>query len=54
MCIDYHGLNKIIVNNRYPLPLIFGLLDQLVQAKIYTKIDLRGTYNLVCIKEGDE
>jgi hypothetical protein len=54
MCVDYRGLNKITVKNRYPLPLISGLLDQLGHAKIYTKIDLRGAYNLVCIKEGDE
>jgi hypothetical protein len=54
MCVDYHGLNKITVKNCYPLPLIFGLLDQLGQAKIYTKINLRGAYNLVRIKEGDE
>lgn len=37
-----------------PMPLISGLLDQLGQAKIYTKIDLRGAYNLVRVKEGDE
>jgi hypothetical protein len=42
------------VKNRYPLPLISGLLDQLWQAKIYTKIDLGGVYNLVRIKESDE
>jgi len=47
MCVDYRGLNKITIKNRYPLPLISGLLDQLNQAKIYTKIDLRGAYNLV-------
>jgi hypothetical protein len=54
MCIDYRGLNKRTVKNHYPLPLISGFLDQLGQAKIYTKIDLRGAYNLVCIKKGDE
>lgn len=54
LCVDYRGLNKVTVKNRYPLPLISGLLDQLGQAKIYTKIDLRGAYNLVRIKEGDE
>ncbi len=54
MCVDYRGLNKVIIKNRYPLPLISGLLDQLGQAKIHTKIDLRGAYNLVRIKEGDE
>ena len=40
--------------NRYPLPLIFGLLEQLGRAKIFTKIDLRGAYNLVQIKEVDK
>ena len=54
MCVDYRGLNKITIKNRYPLPLIFGLLNQLGQAKIYTKIDLRGAYKLVRVKEGDE
>ena len=54
LCVDYRGLNKVTVKNRYPLPLIAGLLDQLGEAKIYIKIDLRGPYNLVRIKEGDE
>ena len=54
MCVDYRGLNKITIKNRYPLPLISGLLDQLGRAKVYTKIDLRGAYNLVRIKGGDE
>jgi len=54
MCVDYRGLNKVTIKNRYPLPLISGLLDQLGQAKIYTKLDLRGAYNLVRIKEGDK
>jgi hypothetical protein len=44
MCVDYRGLNKVIIKNRYPLPLISGLLDQLDQTKIYTKLDLRGAY----------
>jgi hypothetical protein len=54
MYVDYCGLNKIIIKNRYPLPFIFGLLDQLDQAKIYTKIDLQRAYNLVWIKGSDE
>jgi len=54
MCVDYRGLNKITVKNQYPLPLMSGLLDQLGQAKIYTKIDFHGAYNLVYVKEGDE
>ncbi len=48
------GLNKVIIKNWYLLSFISGLLDQLGQAKIHTKIDIRGVYNLVRIKEGDE
>ena len=54
MCVDYQGLNKVTKKNRYPLSLIFGLLEQLGHAKIFTKIDQRGAYNLMQIKEGDE
>jgi hypothetical protein len=54
LCVDYHGLNKITKKNRYPLPLISGLLDWLHTGKIFTKIDLRGAYNLFRIRPGDE
>ena len=54
MCVDYRGLNNVTKKNRYPLPLIQRLLEQLHQAKIFTKIDLRGAYNFVQVKEGDE
>jgi hypothetical protein len=53
-CIDYRGLNAVTVKNRYPLPLLSDLLNRLRDAKIFTRIDLRGAYNLVRIKEGDE
>ncbi len=53
-CVDYHGLNRLTIKNQYPLPLILGLLDQLSHVKVYTKIDLHGTYNLMSIREGDE
>lgn len=51
MCIDYRGFNKVTKKNWYPLSMILGLLEQLGQAKVFTKIDLRGAYNLVRIKE---
>ena len=54
LCVDYRGLNKITIKNRYPLPLINELLDRLCTAKIFSKIDLRGAYNLVRISEGEE
>lgn len=54
LCVDYRGLNKITKKNRYPLPLIGTLLDQLRTAKVFTKIDLRWGYNNVRISEGHE
>jgi transposase InsO family protein len=54
MVVDYRGLNKITVPNRYPLPLIHEMLERLSGAKYFTKIDLRGAYNLVRIRPGDE
>jgi hypothetical protein len=54
MCVDYCGLNKITIKNRYLLPLISRLLDQFGQAKLHTKIELRGTYNFVRSKGGNE
>jgi hypothetical protein len=53
-CVDYRGLNKITKKNRYPLPLISGFLDQLRTGKIFTKLDLRGAYNLLRICPGAE
>jgi hypothetical protein len=44
----------ITKKNRYPLPLISGLLDRLRTGKIFTKLDLRGAYNLLQIRPGDE
>ena len=52
--IDYRGLNKIIVKNRYPLLLIDKLRDRIYRLKIFTKLDLKLGYNLIRIKEGDE
>ena len=54
LCVDYRGLNKITVKNRYPLPLIREFLDRLRDAKFFSKIDLRAGYNLVRIAEGEE
>ena len=54
LVVDYRGLNKITVKNRYPLPLIPEMLDRLHKAKVFTKIDLRNAYHQVRVKEGDE
>lgn len=54
LCVDYRGLNKITVKNRYPLPLISELLDRVSGAKRFTKLDLRAAYNHIRIRAGDE
>ncbi|CAJ0957352.1 unnamed protein product, partial [Ranitomeya imitator] len=53
-CIDYRLLNKITVKFQYPLPLISDLFARIKGASWFTKIDLRGAYNLVRIRQGDE
>ncbi|GJV14607.1 retrovirus-related pol polyprotein from transposon TNT 1-94 [Tanacetum coccineum] len=54
MCIDYHVLNKVTIKNKYPIPLIADLFDQLRNARYFTKLDLRSGYYQVRITEGDE
>lgn len=53
-CIDYRGLNRITIKNRYPLPLMTSAFEILQGATIFTKLDLRNAYHLVRIREGDE
>ena len=54
LVVDYRGLNKVTVKNRFPLPLIPEMLDRLHLAKVFTKIDLRNAYHQVRVREGDE
>ncbi|KAL3968321.1 potassium voltage-gated channel Eag-related subfamily H member 3 [Sarotherodon galilaeus] len=53
-CIDYRGLNKITIKNKYPLPLLASAFELLQGATHFTKLDLRNAYHLVRIREGDE
>ncbi|GJS38419.1 putative reverse transcriptase domain-containing protein [Tanacetum coccineum] len=53
MCIDYWELNKLTVKNRYPLPRIDDLFDQLQGSSDYSKIDLRSGYHLLRVQEED-
>jgi hypothetical protein len=54
LCVDYRGINKITIANRYPLPLMSELQDRVIGSRIFTKIDLKNVYHLIRIKEGDE
>ncbi|GKA67825.1 putative reverse transcriptase domain-containing protein [Tanacetum coccineum] len=53
MCIDYRELNKLTIKNRYPLPRIDDLFDQLQGSSVYSKIDLRSGYHQLRVREGD-
>ena len=54
LCVDYRGLNAITIPNRYPLPLMQELQDQVQGARWFTKLDLKNGFNLIRIREGDE
>lgn len=53
-CVDYRGLNMITVKNKHPLPLIQTLLDLLVRAYWFTKLDIIAAYHALRIRAGDE
>ncbi|GJX76749.1 putative reverse transcriptase domain-containing protein [Tanacetum coccineum] len=53
MCIDYRELNKLTVKNRYPLPRIDDLFDQLQGSSVYSKINLRSGYHQLRVREED-
>ena len=53
MCIDYRELNKVTVKNKYPLPWIDDLFDQLQGAGCFSKIELWSGYHQVRVKDDD-
>ena len=53
LCVDYRPLNEVTIKNKYPLPRIDLLFDQLARAKVFSKIDLRSDYHQIKIKPED-
>jgi hypothetical protein len=53
LCMDYHVLNDVTIKNKYPLPRIDDLFDQLHGACVLSKIDLRSGYHQLKIQECD-
>ena len=51
LCIDYRQLNRVTIKNRYPLPRIDDLFDQMRGARVYYKIDLRTGYHQLRVRE---
>jgi hypothetical protein len=53
MCVDYRPLNEVTIKNKYPLPRIDILFDQLTRARVFSKIDLRSGYHQIHISPED-
>jgi hypothetical protein len=53
MCMDYRPLNEVTIKNKYPLPWIDILFDQLTRARVFSKIDLRSGYHQIRIRPED-
>jgi hypothetical protein len=53
MCVDYRSLNDVIIKNKYPLPHIEDLFDQMRGASVFSKIDLRSGYHQMKIRPSD-
>jgi len=53
LCVDYRQLNKMTIKNKYPLPRIDELMDQLHGSSVFSKIDLRSGYHQILVKADD-
>ena len=54
LVVDYRGLNAITIKDKYPIPLMTTLMEQVQESTWFTKLDLKNGFNLIRVKEGDE
>ena len=54
LVVDYRGLNKVTIYNKYPIPMMAELKDRVKDGQIFTKLDLRDRFHLIRIRKGDE
>jgi hypothetical protein len=54
LCVDYYSLNKVTIKNRYSISLVEEIIDRLLKAKLFTKLNLRDAYYRLRIKERDK